>query len=539
MSAPALTARETGRWAWRTLTSMRTALLLLLLLALAAVPGSIIPQTGVDPVAVQAYARKYPDLAPWLDRLGLFSVYSSVWFAAIYLLLMVSLVGCIIPRTGHYLRALRARPPATPRHLSRLPHSQTYQTDEPVDVVLDRAQSVLRARRFRTDVRAEGLGDPDLVEAGSVAAQRGYSREAGNLLFHIGLVVVLVGVAVGGLVGYRGSVIVSEGRAFSNTLTQYDQFASGVLFTEDDLEPFTVSLEQFDAEFETSGPQAGAPRLFRAVGTYTPEPGASAQPFDIEVNSPLQLDGTEVYLLGTGYSPVVTVRDAEGNVVTDGPVPFLPVDSSYTSEGVVKAPDAEPRGLGFEGVLLPTAVDGPDGVTLSAFPDAANPVLNLFAYSGDLGLDDGVAQSVYTLDTDEMTPLKGRDGKQLRLQLSLGETLALPDGRGSITFDGIRRFARFQVSQSPGKVVPLAALVVALSGLVVSLYVRPRRAWVRASRTGGRTVVEVAGLDRTGGDDLGPDLGELVADLRGAPARTGAGPGASAIEREPVTTGKD
>jgi cytochrome c biogenesis protein len=226
-------------------------------------------------VAVQAYARKYPDLAPWLDRLGLFSVYSSVWFAAIYLLLMVSLVGCIIPRTGHYLRALRARPPATPRHLSRLPHSQTYQTDEPVDVVLDRAQSVLRARRFRTDVRAEGLGDPDLVEAGSVAAQRGYSREAGNLLFHIGLVVVLVGVAVGGLVGYRGSVIVSEGRAFSNTLTQYDQFASGVLFTEDDLEPFTVSLEQFDAEFETSGPQAGAPRLFRAVGTYTPEPGAS------------------------------------------------------------------------------------------------------------------------------------------------------------------------------------------------------------------------------------------------------------------------
>lgn len=539
MSAPALTARETGRWAWRTLTSMRTALLLLLLLALAAVPGSIIPQTNVDAVAVQGYARKYPDLTPWLDRLGLFSVYSSVWFSAIYLLLMVSLVGCIIPRTGHYLRALRARPPATPRHLSRLPHSQAYETDEPVDVVLDRAQSVLRARRFRTDVRAESLDAPDLAEAGSVAAQRGYSREAGNLLFHIGLVVVLVGVAVGGLVGYRGSVIVSEGRAFSNTLTQYDQFSPGVLFTEDDLEPFTVNLEQFDAEFETSGPQAGAPRLFRAIGTYTPDPDAKEQPFDIEVNSPLQLDGTEVYLLGTGYSPVVTVRDAKGNVVTDGPVPFLPVDSSYTSEGVIKAPDAEPSGLGFEGVLLPTAVNGPDGVTLSAFPDAANPVLNLFAYSGDLGLDDGVAQSVYTLDTDEMTPLKGDDGEQLRLQLSLGETLELPDGQGSITFDGIRRFARFQISQSPGKVVPLAALVVALSGLVLSLYVRPRRAWVRARRAGGRTVVEVAGLDRTGGDDLGPDLGELVVDLRGALAPTGAEPGDNAVEREPVTTGKD
>jgi cytochrome c biogenesis protein len=516
---------------------MRTALLLLLLLALAAVPGSIIPQTNVDAVAVDAYARKYPDLTPWLDRLGLFSVYSSVWFSAIYLLLMVSLVGCIVPRTGHYLRALRARPPATPRHLLRLPHSQTYETAEPVDVVLDRAEAVLQARRFRTDVRAEGA--PDSAEAGSVAAQRGYSREAGNLLFHVGVVVVLVGVAVGGLVGYRGSVIVSEGGAFSNTLTQYDQFSSGVLFTEDDLEPFTVNLEQFDAEFETSGPQAGAPRLFRAAGTYTAVPGAAAQPFDIEVNYPLQINGTEVYLLGTGYSPAVTVRDAKGDVVTDGPVPFLPVDSSYTSEGVVKAPDAAPRGLGFEGVLLPTAVEGPDGVAMSAFPDAANPVLNLFAYFGDLGLDDGEAQSVYTLDTDEMTSLKGPDGKQLRLQLSVGETLELPDGRGSITFDGVRRFARFQVSQSPGKVVPLAALVVALSGLVLSLYVRPRRAWVRARRTSGRTVVELAGLDRTGGDDLGPDLGELVVALRGAPARTGVEPGANAVEREPVTTGKD
>jgi cytochrome c biogenesis protein len=513
---------------------MRTALLLLLLLALAAVPGSIIPQSNVDAVAVDAYARKYPDLSPWLDRLGMFAVYSSVWFSAIYLLLMVSLVGCIIPRTGHYLRALRARPPATPRNLLRLPHAQTYRTNEPVDVVLERARSVLGARRFRTDVRALGGAG-----AGSVAAQRGYSREAGNLLFHIGLVVVLVGVAVGGLVGYRGSVIVSEGGTFSNTLTQYDQFSSGVLFTEDDLEPFTVSLEQFDAEFETSGPQAGAPRLFRATGTYTPQPGAPAQPFGIEVNSPLQLDGTEVYLLGTGYSPLVTVRDAKGNVVTDGPVPFLPVDSSYTSEGVVKAPDAKPRGLGFEGVLLPTAVEGPDGVTVSAFPNAANPVLNLFAYSGDLGLDDGVAQSVYSLDTDDMAPLEGADGKQLRLQLSLGETVELPDGLGSITFDGVRRFARFQVSQSPGKVVPLTALVIALSGLVVSLYVRPRRVWVRARPESGRTVVEVAGLDRAGGDDLGPDLGELVADLRGLPVPTGVEPEANAVEREPVTTGKD
>jgi cytochrome c biogenesis protein len=354
--------------------------------------------------------------------------------------------------------------------------------------------------------------------------------------------VVLVGVAVGGLVGYRGSVIVAEGGTFSNTLTQYDQFSSGVLFTADDLTPFSVSLEDFDAAFETSGPQAGAPRLFRATGTYTTDPGAQPQPFDIEVNSPLILDGAEVYLLGTGYAPVLTVRDAKGDVVSDGPVPFLPVDASYTSEGVVKVPDAAPRGLGFEGVFLPTAVEASDGVTVSAFPDVANPIVNLLAYSGDLGLDDGEPQSVYTLDTDDMRPLEDAEGDPLRLQLSVGQTTQLPDGLGSITFDGVRRFARLQVSQSPGKLVPLFALGTALTGLVLSLYIRPRRTWVRARREPGRTVVEVAGLDRTGGDDLGPDLSELVVELR----RSSEGDeppdlpdGDRQVVHEPVTTGKD
>ncbi len=140
--------------------------------------------------------------------------------------------------------------------------------------------------------------------------------------------------------------------------------------------------------------------------------------------------------------------------------------------------------------------------------------INLFAYSGDLGLDDGVPQSVYTLNTDNMTPLQGADGQQLRLQLSLGQTARLPDGLGSITFQGVRRMAKLQVTQSPGKLVPLIALVTALVGLVLSLYVRPRRTWVRARRVGDRTVVEVAGLDRVGGGDLGPDLNDLVGRMR-------------------------
>src|SRR5690606_39099948 len=77
----------TLRFIWRQLTSMRTALLLLLLLAIAAVPGSLVPQRSSDPNGVIQYFTDNPGLAPILDNIQMFDVYGSVWFSSIYLLL--------------------------------------------------------------------------------------------------------------------------------------------------------------------------------------------------------------------------------------------------------------------------------------------------------------------------------------------------------------------------------------------------------------------------------------------------------------------
>src|SRR5450755_4572312 len=74
------------KWAWRQLTSMRIALILLFLLALASVPGSMLPQEGNAPGGAQQYYTSHPALAPWLNHLGLFNVFAAPWFAAIYLL---------------------------------------------------------------------------------------------------------------------------------------------------------------------------------------------------------------------------------------------------------------------------------------------------------------------------------------------------------------------------------------------------------------------------------------------------------------------
>jgi cytochrome c biogenesis protein len=492
---------------------MRTALILLFLLAVAAIPGSLVPQERVDPSAVVAFENRHPDLAPVFQRLGMFDVYSSVWFSAIYLLLMLSLVGCIVPRTGVYLRAARARPPRAPRNLARLSAYDTWTSDVPVAELSRGAERLLRRQRRRVDVREESDG---VV----VAAEKGYLREAGNLVFHVALVVVLVGVAITWLFGFRGGASVIVGRGFSNTLIQYDEFTPGASFDEESLTPFSFTVEDFAVEWERVGAGAGTPLDFRAALRVVGQPGAEPREYDLRVNHPLTVDGTSVYLVGHGYAPKVTVRDGDGNVAFSGPVVFLPQDGSFLSYGVVKVPDASPTQLGFEGYFFPTGRLTREGQPYSAFPDADHPVLSLIPYVGDLGLNDGVPQSVYVLDKEDMRQIR-EAGSPQALMLQPGETIQLGGGAGSITFDGYDRWVKLQINKAPGKLVPLAGVLAAILGLLGSLFIRPRRTWVRLRSLDGGTVVEVAALDRVGGGDPQAHV-ELVATELGR-LRSGSG----------------
>lgn len=505
--APALRPLEFARWTWRQLTSMRTALLLLFLLALAAIPGSIIPQTAVDPSAVFAFRDRHPTLAPIFERLGLFAVYGSVVFSAVYLLLMISLVGCIVPRLRVYAKGIGARPPQAPRNLSRLSAYQTWETSLPPGEVMESARSLLRSQRRRTEVYR---GDGTVV----VSAEKGYLREAGNLLFHLALLVVLAGVALTHLYGFKGSASVVAGDGFSNTLIQYDDFTPGARFAPSDLAPFGFTVKDFHVDWQRSGPGRGTPVAFDANLSVTDHPGATPYNYDLRVNSPLVVDGTSVFLVGHGYAPKVTVRDGNGDVAYSGPVIFLPQDGSFVSFGVIKVPDAAPTQLGFQGYFFPTAALTPKGQPYSAFPAADHPVLSLIAYRGNVGLDSGAPQSVFVLDKLRLHPITTRGGNPRALLLRPGQTLPLKGGAGSITFDGYSQWVKLQISRAPAKIVPLAGVLLAIAGLLGSLFVRPRRTWVRVRADGGRTVVEVAALDRVSGGDPTSHLADVAAQLR-------------------------
>jgi cytochrome c biogenesis protein len=495
---PRLGVVGTLRFAWRQLTSMRTALFLLLLLAVAAVPGSVLPQRGVNAGEVSNYLAEHPASGPWIDRLGGFDVYSSVWFSAIYLLLFISLVGCVLPRSRQHWRAVPARPPRTPARLDRLPLHRTAEVDGDPAEVLDRARIGLRRRRFRLQ-----------VSHGSVSAERGQLRETGNLVFHLSLVVLLVAVAAGHLLGWRGDVVVPVGSSFANAVPSYDSLDAGPWVDPERLPPFSLDLESMTVRFEEeqTGSQLGAPREFSARVTSRTDPDAPPRTSTIRVNHPLELDGAKVFLLGNGYAPVITVRDRTDRVVYSQPTPFVPQDGSYKSLGAVKAPGAEPEQIGLVGWFLPTAVIDEQGPR-SIFPDLKNPALTLTAYAGDLNLASGAAQSVFTLDTSKMRQLKTADGDLVRLLIAPGQTRQLPDGLGSVTFDRVERFAGLSIRHDPARGWALGASVAAMLGLALSLFVPRRRVFVRVRAVhssgdggAGRTLVEVAGLSR--GEDAG------------------------------------
>jgi cytochrome c biogenesis protein len=198
--------------------------------------------------------------------------------------------------------------------------------------------------------------------------------------------------------------------------------------------------------------------------------------------------------------------------VYNGATPFISGSSgNLLAEGVVKVPGAQPRQLGFTGIFVPTAIDV-GGTLESAFPAPDNPVVSLIAYAGDLGMNSGVPQSVFQLDTSAMRRLTAKPQV-----LSVGQSLRLPDGQGTITFAGYRQWVTLAITHDPGQLPALVCGITALAGLLLSFMVRRRRVFVRALPGEHGTTVQVGGLARTdasGGFEA--EFTSLAAELRSA-----------------------
>lgn len=487
---PKLGPFEFLRWTWRVLTSMRTAIILLVMLAVAAIPGSLVPQRSSDPNGVVIFEQNDPELFAVYDSLQLFDTFTSVWFSAIYLLLFVSLIGCIVPRIIHHWQVLRAEPAGAPSGWARLTFHHVQPAPEGVQIVLDRAEAALRRARYRVSRDSRGI-----------RAEFGYLRETGNLVFHVALVGILATLAIAGGFGWNGQRVIVEGQTFTNQLASYDSFRPGTWFTETQLEPFGLTLDSFVPEYrEDAANGAWMPVDFTADMTVTEADGTRNAV--LKVNEPLAIGDAQVYLMGNGFAPVITVTNSRGEVVFDQPVVFLSQDANLTSLGVVKVPDGMGVGVGMQGFFYPSAVELDSGALSSNNPEPINPTVTFNVYTGDLGLDSGAVANVFQLPVDSLTQIAGRHTGD-EVVLSLGETFQLPDGLGSVTFSDLTRFVGVEIRHDATHEGVALSVFFLVAGLLASLSTRRRRVWVRA--TSGRSIGHVEWGAMARGDDPGLD----------------------------------
>ena len=118
---------------------------------------------------------------------------------------------------------------------------------------------------------------------------------------------------------------------------------------------------------------------------------------------------------------------------------------------------------------------------------------------------------------DKVETTDGTD--QTRLWLAPGDTKTLPGDRGTITFDGIERYAGFSVRHDPGEELTLVSALLALGGLITTLLVKRRRVFVRLHEEEGRVRVEVGGMSRDDDDGL-PEVVQEIRDELVAQSRT-------------------
>jgi cytochrome c biogenesis protein len=431
---------------------------------------------------VREYFENNPSGAKLMDKFFLFDVYGSPWFSAIYILLFISLIGCVVPRSWHYFREIFKAPSQAPSSLS------TMEIFHLVDGKLDDAHKWLKSNRFRITRHGK-----------SISAEKGYLRETGNLVFHLSLIVVLLGIAGSSVFGMRGEAIINVGERFINTPTSYDNLAPGRFFSVGNLPPFTIKANNFDATYD---PETNAPIDYKLEVTTEDSVDSQQVKRIVRVNEPLTFGSTRVYLQANGYSPLVTVKDKSGAVKFEGPVPFLPQDSNLTSIGAIKVPDMDPQ-IGFVGSFLPTAARDKVRGGFSSFPELLDPRLLVSVWKGDLGMDSGVPQSVYRINTDEM--------ERIGLwALRIGETYQFEVG--SITFNGVIPWVNLQVVRDPGKQYALFGSILAIIGLMISLFIRQRRIWVR--EVNGK--LEIAGLALNRLPGLEDEINRLVNEMKGS-----------------------
>lgn len=478
---------------YRWLRSMRTAMIMLLLLATASIVGTLLPQIGQQPANVAGFITKYPTLGPLLDRLQFFNLYGSWWFQLLVVFLLASLISCILPRTKAIFKRMTAPPQkSNEASIRRLSNHVEINTSLDKEAALQATAAVLKRRGFK----AKKLEDSDETQ---MFARKGRWGEVGSLFFHYSIILMIVAAVFGKLYGFEGAAYIIEGQRWTEGHLNYDQLQEGKMFRNNDAHRgFEIEVNDFTAEYHDD--EGFFPKDYISDLTVFDD-GEEIKSQKIRVNTKLIYKGVKFYQSSYGWAPHLAVTK---NVTNDA--------------GAV-----EPE-LMYD---APTIFFGDAYVANRTFSIPANPEPNDIdqlwvdaQFSPDIDLTNGTPRSPYL--RDRIISVRLLEGPS---QVEVGQSFILPGntettiGDYTISMPEVKEWTGLQVNSDPGVLYIYIAFTMMVLGIVVAFYVSHRRMWVLAvaedpaSTTKGTTLL-VGGIAEKNKDTFTMQFEKLAEDLQ-------------------------
>lgn len=453
-------------WIYRQLTSMRVALLLLGALALLTLAGTLLAQAPAEVRSDPgAYAEWLDSVRPryggWtgvLDTLGLFSVFSSIWFKGLLVLLSASLISCSVRNVPRlWRRATRPRMVMTGAFFERAPHRAGIASQADAKASLDAIRSTFRSHLFHTSIRRDG----DDVH---VCADRFRWGPFGRIVAHLSFVVILIGAALTATSGFR-----DEG--FAVPVGETMKVGHGT--------DLAVRATSFSDTYYLSG----EPRDYTSSLVLYRD-GKPVKSQEVRVNHPMRYEGVSFYQSFFGPSVVVRAEDTDGRVLFDRSVPML-----YGSK------------------------DETHVIGRFSLPKKGLTVFAVAPQSGEIDRRIGPGQTqleVYRSGSDAPVGVR---------VLSQGEPAAIAGV--DFTFVRERQYAGLIVARDPGWTLVWIGSVLLVLGICMVFLFPHRRIRAVVRRAGGGSEVGIAAIRRRDAA-FATQFEDLVKDMRRAVQRAGA-----------------
>jgi cytochrome c biogenesis protein len=445
---------------WHLLSSMRVAMVIMLAIAALGVAGSLLmqmpPEAVADPqrreIWIESVRPRYGALTDVFATLQLFEVFGSILFRILVAALTISLIACSIHRIPGVIRTARnPRVDVGPAFFEHAPQHEAIVVRRSAEETRGIVEGILKARRYRVLDTDDGTVH--------LYADRFRWAPASGLVGHLALVVILVGAIVGGMYGYRNpEFMVSEGETLP--VAAEAGLALQVLDFTDKYDPAT-----------------GRPIDYASQAVLYRD-GTEVARQTIRVNDPLRYNGVTFYQAFYGASAIVTVKDAEGNVVLDG----VGVPLAYSTD----------EGRKFGMLTIP-------GTDYAAEVTGTSGGADTEIKPGQVGF------GIYTTGATTFTDAK---------TINQGEATQVGDL--TVTFEREAQFTGLNVARDPGVLIVWTGSLLLFFGFLVRFMVPHKRVWGRISGRGANgAVVQLATLTQKD-VTAGTEFENLVNDIRTA-----------------------